>query len=355
MCDDRAQHAGGGVEDGTRVPTGGAAGRRSRIGFLRGAIAATLAFCSLLLTIPAAAQTQVVDTLRAGSVRVVHAPRQAPLAREVLAAATRPMPLPGFGSGAAPDSTTILLAPTPADFSAATGGRAPEWAGGVAIPDFRIIVLPTYPIPDVRPADAAATLRHEIAHLALNERLPGPIPRWFTEGYAEVAAGSWDVESGWTLRLAFLLGRAPPLDSLTMEWPRSAARARLAYLLSATMVDHLRRRSGDRGFALLMENWRREGSLDRSVRVTFGMTMAQLEAEWRKDVRQRYGWLSVAGNVGLIWVIALVLGFAAIIPRRIRNRARIEAMERELRMLPPPRDDGVDVEYPLAFPAADER
>ena len=284
--------------------------------------------------------------------RVIHAPRQRALAANVLAAALNPMPLPGFGRGAVPESTTIVLAPTPADFSAATGGRAPEWAGGVAIPDYRIIVLPTYPVPNVRPSDAAATLRHEVAHLALHERLPEPIPRWFNEGYAEVAAGSWDVESGWTLRLAFMLGRAPPLDSLELAWPRTAARARLAYLLSATMVDHLRRRGGDRGFALLMDNWRREGSLDRSVRVTFGMTMGQLEADWRRDVRRRYGWLSVLANVGLVWVIALVLGFLAIIPRRIRNRERIAAMERENRMLPPPRADGLDVEYPLAF---DER
>ena len=265
------------------------------------------------------------------------------------------MTLPGFGRGAVPDSTVILLAPTPADFSAATGGRAPEWAGGVALPELRIIVLPAYPLPDVRPVDAAATLRHEVAHLVLRERLPGSIPRWFTEGYAEVAAGSWDVESAWTLRLAFLLGRVPPLDSLEMAWPRSAGRARMAYLLSATMVDHMRRRSGERGFALLMDNWRREGSLDRSVRVTFGMTMGQLEAEWRRDVRKRYGWLSVAGNMGVIWGLALLLGFAAIIPRRIRNRERVEAMERENLMLPPPRDDGVDVEYPLAAPPADER
>ncbi len=285
--------------------------------------------------------------------RVIHAPRQAALAREVLAAATRPMLLPGFGRGAVPDSSIIVLAPTPADFSAATGGGAPEWAGGVAIPDLRAIVLPAYPVPNVRPVDAAATLRHEVAHLALHERLPGPIPRWFNEGYAEVAAGSWDVESAWTLRLAFVLGRVPPLDSLELEWPRSAARARLAYLLSATMVDHLRRRTGERGFSLLMENWQREGSLDRSVRVTFGMTMGQLEAEWRKDVRKRYGWLSVATNVGLIWVIALVMGFAAIIPRRMRNRRRLDAMERELLMLPPPRADGVDVEYPIAFPGDD--
>jgi hypothetical protein len=258
------------------------------------------------------------------------------------------MPLPGLGRGAVPESTTIVLAPTPRDFSAATGGGAPEWAGGIAIPDLRIIVLPTYPIPGVRPVDAAATLRHEGAHLGVAERLPEPIPRCFTEGYAEVASGSWDVESGWTLRVAFMLGRAPRLDSLELEWPRSAGRARLAYLLSATMVDHLRRRTGDEGFALLLRNWRREGTLDQAVRVTWGMTMGQLEDEWRKDVRRRYGWLSIAANVGLVWFAAMLLGFIALIPRRRRNRERIAAMERENLMLPPPREDGMNLEYPLA-------
>lgn len=281
---------------------------------------------------------------------MVHAPRELSLAREVLATATRPMPLPGFGRGAAPESTTIFLAPTPRDFAAATGGGAPEWAGGIAIPHARVIVLPTYPIPGVRPADAAATLRHEIAHLVVAERLPEPVPRWFTEGYAEVASGSWDVESAWTLRVAFLLGRAPRLDSLELAWPRSAGRARLAYLLSATMVDHLRRRTGEEGFALLLQNWRREGTLDRSVRVTWGMTMGQLEDEWRKDVRRRYGWLSLGANVGLIWFAAMLLGLIALIPRRRRNRARMAAMERENLMLPPPREDGMDLQYPLAGP-----
>jgi hypothetical protein len=288
--------------------------------------------------------------LRVGQVRVYHAPRHAALAREVAATAVRPLPMPGLGRVAAPDSTTIVLAPTPRAFSQATGGGAPEWAGGVAIPDLRLIVLPVYPLPNVRPADAAATLRHELAHLALAERMPEPIPRWFTEGYAEVAAGSWDVESGWTLRVAFMLGRAPPLDSLALGWPRTAGRARLAYLLSATMVDHLRRRTGDEGFALLLENWRREGTLDQAVRTTWGMTMGQLEDEWRKDVRRRYGWLSIAANVGIVWFVVMVLGFIALIPRRRRNRARMAQMERENLMLPPARMDGADFDYPLAIP-----
>ncbi len=299
----------------------------------------------LVLLWAGTAGAQVV--LEAGGVRVVHAPRHAPLAREVMAVARRPFLLPGFGPTAAPDSTTIVLAADERQWSAATGGLAPEWAGGVAFPHERLIVLPIYPAASVRPSETGTVLRHELAHVLLRRALPGDIPRWFDEGYAELAAGSWDVESAWQLRVAFLTGRAPPLDSLALRWPRGAADARMAYLLSATAVEHLRRRTGEDGFALLMANWRREGSLDRAVRSTWGMTMGQLEKEWRADVRRRYGWLLAVGNVALVWAVATVVVLLAWIPRRRRNRERMAAMQAEERMLPPPRADGVDVEYPL--------
>jgi hypothetical protein len=317
---------------------------------LRRAAAALAAWLALGLHVPAAAQPNPYQALQSGSLRVLHAPRHALLAREAVQQARTPIPLPGFGPAAAPDSTTILLAPTPAAFARATGGEAPEWAGGVAIPGLRLIVIPAYPLPGVDRRRADAILRHELVHLALNERVPGPVPRWFDEGYAEVASGSWDSSEAWELRVAFLLGRAPPLDSLAMEWPADAADARMAYLLSATAVDHMRRRTGERGFALLMANWRAEGSLEASIRTTFGMTSGQLEDEWRADVRSRYGWLSLAANLGFVWVLAVILALVAWIPRRARNRARVAEMEKEYRMLPPPREDGLNVEYPLAFP-----
>ncbi|HEX8433199.1 MAG TPA: hypothetical protein VF625_18065 [Longimicrobium sp.] len=290
------------------------------------------------------------DTLSGGGVSVVHQPRHRALAREVLTVARRPLPLPGFAPAAAPDSTTIILAADEAMWSEATGGLAPEWAGGVAFPHDRLIVLPVYPAAAVRPSETGTVLRHELAHVLLQNRVPGTIPRWFAEGYAEVAAGGWDTESAWQLRMAFLTGRAPPLDSLTLGWPRGAEDARLAYLLSATAVEHLRRRAGEDGFALLMANWRRDGSLERAVRNTFGMTMGQLEDEWRADARKRYGWLLMLSNAAIVWLIATALVLAAWIPRRRRNRRKMEEMRAEERMLPPPRPAGFEVDYPIAEP-----
>ncbi len=313
----------------------------------------TLALLPQLAPPSAAAQAEVTA---AGGVRVVHTPRQRLLAREVLAAATRPMTLPGFGRGTAPESTTIVLAASPAAWTEATGGLAPEWAGGIAFPFERVIVLPTYPSAAVREAEAAVRLRHELVHLALHERLKGQVPRWFDEGYAELASGGWDTESAWQLRLAFLLGRVPPLDSLSLAWPVEANRARFAYLLSATAVEHLSTMRGEEGFRLLLENWQREGDFDRAIRTTFGMTAGQFEDDWRKAVRRRYGWLLAASSVTFLWLLASLLALVAWLPRRRRNRVRLDAMRAEERMLPPPTEESAAVEYPVPEPwPGDER
>jgi hypothetical protein len=298
-------------------------------------------------------RAQAVDSLASGSVRVLYAPRHRALARQVMAAARTPVRFPGLGPVSVPESTTIVLAPDARAFASATGGNVPEWAGGVAIPELRRIVLPQYPGARVRDDEQGTVLRHEIAHLVLHERLPGTIPRWFDEGYAEVASGGWDVESAWQLRLAFTRGATAPLDSLTLGWPRGAGEARVAYLLSATAVDYLRRRGGERGMRLLFSNWREQGSFEAGLRTTYGITLGQLEDEWRADVRTRYGWLAMLSNVALIWLAATLLVLAAWIPRRRRNRLKMAQMDAEERMLPPPRPEMAGVEYPLPEPQGD--
>lgn len=323
-------------------------GRDSLVRVLRRTLAAAIVAAAALF--PSAHPAAAQETLRSGTVTIDFAPRQRGLARQVLAAATRPFRLPGLGSASAPDSTTIILAPTPAAFRAATGGGAPEWAGGVAIPELRRIVIPAYPSAGVRDDEKGTVLRHEVVHLVLHDRLPEGVPRWFDEGYAEVASGGWDVEGAWQLRLALLTGAAPPLDSLELGWPARAEEARTAYLLSATAVDYLRRRAGEEGMALLFSNWREQGDFERALRTTFGITLGQLEDEWRGDVKLRYGWLLAASNLAVVWLAATVLVLAAWLPRRRRNRRKLAEMDAEERMLPPARPEMADVVYPIPEP-----
>ena len=298
---------------------------------------AALALLALALAPARGARAQGMEMTTAGSVRVLHLPRHLAIAGQVLAAARTPVRFPGIGPVSVPESTTVILAPDPRAFAAATGGDAQEWAGGVAIPALRRIVLPVYPAARVRDDDRGTILRHEIAHLVVAARMGTRVPRWFDEGYAEVASGGWDVESAWQLRLALASGAVPPVDSLALDWPGGERDARLAYLLSATAVDYLRRRGGERGMALLFANARREGDFEAALRTTYGITLGQLEDEWRGDVRSRYGWLALLSNAAIVWLFATALVLAAWIPRRRRDRRRLRAMEAEERMLPPPR------------------
>jgi hypothetical protein len=285
--------------------------------------------------------------LAADSVRVVYFPGGRPLAEEVLAAATEPFPLPGFPEARRPIPATVVLAPSRTVWDSVTGGRIPEWGAGVAFPRLGLVVLPLYATPGREPGGLGNTLRHELLHLLVHRELPPGVPRWFNEGYAQWASGGWDASAGWQLRVAFLTGRAPPLDSLSLRWPAGEGDARLAYLLSATAVRHLAERNGPEGFDALIRAWKREGTLDRAIRSTYGMTMGQFEEEWARGVRRRYGWLLLGAQTGAFWAFGAVLLVFLFARRRQRDRAKLEEMRAEERMLPPPRPDGVDVQYPL--------
>lgn len=243
------------------------------------------------------------------------------------------------------DPIHVHLAPDEARFDSLTGGRAPEWGAGIALPEAGVIVLPAYASRRGAPQDLARTLRHELAHIALHRYLaPARIPRWFHEGYARWAAGELDWEAGWQIRIAFLLGRAPPLDSLTLDWPANEADARIAYLLSASTIEYLTQYGGARGLALLLERWKEEGALEPALWRTYGLTLPQFEEAWRTHVRRRYGWLVVLSHSVVFWAFAAVVLMVLFSIRRRRDRARMAV----LRATEPPDDPAywLEVEEP---------
>jgi hypothetical protein len=241
-------------------------------------------------------------------------------------------PLPGLPDSL-PSGLALFIAPDQPTFDSLAGGAVPEWGAGVAVPSENRIVMPGFGIQRTRDWTEARVLRHEWAHLGLHQYLEGlRIPQWFDEGYAEWASGGWNPTEGWRLRVAFALGRAPPLDSLALRWPRDRPSAALAYLLSATAVEYLIRESGERGLRIFLERWRTDRSFDRSMRTTYGLTLGQFEEDWKGYVRKRYGWLFVVSHSSVFW---LTLAMALLLMVRIRRGRNREAMAR-LRAGEPP-------------------
>lgn len=232
-----------------------------------------------------------------------------------------------------PGRATVFITSEEGQFESLTGGLVPDWSAGVAIPNQGVIILPP---PGARVAsgwDEARVLRHEWAHLGLQQFLQGlRIPRWFDEGYAEWASGGWSPTEGWRLRVAFALGRAPALDSLILDWPRDRASAQIAYLLSATAVEYLVQESGERGLELFLRRWAEVGDFSQAMRLTYLVTPGQFEEDWKRYVRRRYGWLFVLSHSAVFW---LSLALALLVMVRVRRGRNREAMAR-LRASEPP-------------------
>ncbi len=265
----------------------------------------------------------------AGRVQVIHWPGDEHRVERVLRVLEVHHRLPALPDGL-PTHARIYLAPDRERFDLLTGGRVPEWGAGVAVPSLDRIVIPLFSSPWGDPWGEDRTLRHEWAHLGLHEYMSGlRIPRWFDEGYAQIAAGSWSVEEAWRLRIALASGRAPPLDSLSLNWPRDQGSARIAYLLSATAVEFLRGRAGDRGLEVLLPRWREEGSFERGLRLTFGFTTASFESAWRSHVTRRYGWLYLLSQSLVFWAILSILVLFLFHRRRVRDRERLERLRAE--------------------------
>ncbi len=253
-------------------------------------------------------------------------------ARRILALLQSLPPFPALPD-TLPSGVSVYIAPNRPAFDSLAGGTVPEWGAGVALPSRGRIIMPGFGVQRTRGWDEARVLKHEWAHVALQQYLQGlRVPRWFDEGFSQWTSGGWAFTDGWRLRVAFAMGRAPPLDSLVLAWPRDRASAELAYLLSATAVEYLVAESGERGLELLLQRWREERSFPAAFRRVYGVTLGQFEEDWKKYVKRRYGWLFVLSHSTAFW---LVLTLALLLMARVRKKRNREAMAR-LRATEPP-------------------
>src|SRR5512133_114254 len=98
------------------------------------------------------------------------------------------MRLVGLKDAGAP--IMVLVAPE----SSPLAQRTPSWISGYAVPEESFIVV--FPQRAVQyPIDGMEELlRHEVAHVLLARAAGGKeVPRWFNEGVATVAGGTWSI------------------------------------------------------------------------------------------------------------------------------------------------------------------
>jgi hypothetical protein len=257
--------------------------------------------------------------IQVGPVTAVAWPEHRELARSLAEVAARPVDWPGLGR-TVPSPLSLIVAPDRAALDSVTGRRAPGWGVGFANPASRTILLRA-DSPDVH-----RTLRHELAHLALHDRVHVRLPLWFDEGFAGWAAGEWSRLGGLELNLAVARGAVPELRELDGELRRSAASVGPAYALAMSAVLELARRHPEGRIDPLLARLAAGEEFGAAVRATTGLPLAGFEDAWRRSVRSRYTiatWLVAGGAWAFVAAGVLAVG----VWRRRRDRVRRAALD----------------------------
>lgn len=248
--------------------------------------------------------------------------------------ADRPMSWPGLGLRD-PGPLRLIVVPDQARMRELSGGRAPSWGAGVALPGSRTILIRA----DAR--DPAQTLRHELAHLALRRAIRSRTPLWFDEGYASFASGEWDRLDALALNLTVVRGAVPELAELDGALRGRAPAAEASYALAMSAVLELARRHPDGTLEPLVELLARGVPFEDALQRTTGLNPGQFAVAWREGVRQRYGILTWLAAGGLWAVVALaVLGASWL--RRRADRPRRRALDQGWVIVEDPPADELD-------------
>ncbi len=271
----------------------------------------------------AAAQDDAPRRLDSGRFTFVYFPRDEALARALVRSAAANDSFPWLPRPT--QRVLVALAPDASRFRSWAGSSAPEWGAAVAFPDLRRIVMQGRSASSDA-GDPTEVLRHELAHLALHERLGELPPRWFDEGYASFAAREWGREDMLAANVGLAIHGAPTLDQLEGEFSGGSLEAQAAYALSYRAVAELAAMDTSRGLALFFDYWRKGESLDGAVRQAYGITLAGFEERFRARTRLRYGALALVADLSTAGLVVSLLILPFFVARRSRDRKRLAAL-----------------------------
>lgn len=199
----------------------------------------------------------------------------------------------------------------------------PGWVVARAFGVDTIVIYPrrvrSYPYDSLE-----SVVLHEIVHLALSSRAGGhPLPRWFHEGVAVSVESGWGI--GTQARLLLAAARGPGIDDVTELFASdSSPENTTAYLLSAALIEDIRRRHGLAVPGAIAARVADGDSFETAFYAVTDETVDVAATQaWR--VYRGLRWLPIVTSAAGLWGWILLLAFVAfIVQLRRRRRKRWE-------------------------------
>ena len=197
------------------------------------------------------------------------------------------------------DTSALLQALNPA---------GPGWVSGHADPDLGVILV-SIPYGSEQRQDIEQRIPHELAHIALFQST-GPgyynLPTWLNEGLASLAEIYPNQDYQVLLEHAIETDSLLPMQSLCNGFPRDASSALLSYAQAASFTRYIYDRFGTAKIGELVSSYANGLSCDNGVKSTLGLTLSQLESQWRREALEQNVALKAFQNL-LPWLALLVL------------------------------------------------
>ncbi len=178
------------------------------------------------------------------------------------------------------------------------GGR--EWVAGQAFPRLSTFLVAISPDQD-SVTEMQRVIPHEISHLVVHQVAPDYVPPWLDEGLAVLNEELPTPQREAALKAALARNGLLPLETLCAPFPLDSQQATLAYAQSASVVRFVRQHYGREGLSRLVAAYGLGATCQRGVERALGVTLKQLEDEWRASLPLPNKWLTFLENSGA-WI-----------------------------------------------------
>jgi hypothetical protein len=228
-----------------------------------------------------------------------------------------------------PDTLTVAIVETQQQFDSLAGGRIPDWGAGAAVPA-RDLILLRRPMMNQYPGSLADLLEHELAHIALHNRVSGKyIPRFIDEGFASWFAGEWTFTNITTVASAQLTRSILPLQKIDDVNSFHQAQANLAYSQSYLVVFYLYQRFGELGFLDLLDAFAKGKSISDAFRSALGISFWDFELSYRQFLANNYTVFTILSDTMGFWIILAVVVVIGYLMVRKRKKDALDRWKEE--------------------------
>jgi hypothetical protein len=187
-----------------------------------------------------------------------------------------------------------------------------NWVAGHADPDLGVIVVALPAGPEQRLL-TEQRVPHELMHVMLYHKLGANyanLPTWLSEGLASITELYPNPDYQLLINNAYQKDNLIPFSALCNGFPRDASNALLAYAQSASFTRYLHGEFGSNGIDALVTAYANGLTCERGVEVATGLSLTQLERQWRQQTFSENTQLTAINNL-MPWIVLLVVVLGA--------------------------------------------